>query len=179
MSHSYFITVTTTKLSTLPACILTRTSCTTAFHTFAGTFHCSLQASEATRVAFSVLCPTMSFWSWCLLLSQITGGPDSSLICNTFAVLQQCILRWFHCSVLLTEQLPSCLIDKFVIACLVILNDSEAFQKLEVLGLHSNLNVGMTCHVEECLGHLRVTFPWPPMLTSSPSPKMLRSYHNQ
>ena len=36
---------------------------------------------------------------------------------------------------------------------------SEAFQKLEVLGLHSNLNVGMTCHVEECLGHLQVTFP--------------------
>jgi hypothetical protein len=55
-------------------------------HIFAGTFHSSLQASvrEATSC---LLCP-VSNYVFLLLLSQ-QQSPDTSLICNTFAVLQQ------------------------------------------------------------------------------------------
>jgi len=54
-----------------------------------------------------------------------------------------------YCLALLTEHMSLCFIYRFQIACLVIEDDSEALQKLEVLGTLSQCSMWLCCHVDE------------------------------
>ena len=79
---------------------------------FRGHWHCPYRSP---RFSFAVHCPTISFWTWNLLINPIACVPNACLIGSMSTMLQQSILcrgNRFHCLAFLEEQLFSCLVDR-------------------------------------------------------------------